>query len=414
MAIGKTRENIKVALRSIRAQMLRTILTSLIIAIGIMALVGILTAIDAIKVSLTGNFALLGANTFTIQNRGPNIRIGSGGEKPRNYPKITYYEALRFKDRLDDPRALPSVSFQASGIAEVKYQNRVTNPNISVMAVDENYLQTGGYKMEVGRNFSSSEVEEARPVALIGPELKEKLFADEEALGALVRLAGQRYRVVGVLKSKGNSFGFGGDKSIWIPITQARKTYPVSNRSFAINVMASSGDHLESAISQSTALMRAVRKLKPKEEDNFVIVKSDSLSQTLIENLSKVTAAAVLIAAITLLGAAIALMNIMLVSVTERTREIGVRKAIGAKASTIRNQFLTEAIVICFLGGAGGIVLGIAIGNGTSALIGGQFIIPWLWMLVSALLCLIVGLVSGFYPAYKASKLDPIEALRYE
>jgi len=181
-----------------------------------------------------------------------------------------------------------------------------------------------------------------------------------------------------------------------------------------VNVMALEGISLNEAVDEATAKMRAVRKLKPREEDNFNIIKSDSLSESLIDNLSYVSMAAVIIAAITLLGAAIALMNIMLVSVTERTREIGVRKAIGAKSNAILSQFLTEAIAICFLGGIGGIVFGIIIGNITSTLVGGPFILPWTWMSLSAVLCIFVGLLSGFYPALKASRLDPIESLRYE
>ncbi len=408
-------QNIKIALQSIRSQLLRTILTSLIIAIGIMALVGILTAIDSIKETLTGNFALLGANTYAIRNRGPNIRIGNSGKRPKSFEKITYYQAMRFKEKMEAQQAdVVSVSYQATGIAEAKFQNKTTNPNIKVMAVDENYQTTGGYELDAGRNFSKVEIENAASVALIGQDVAELLFKEEEPLGKIIQVRSKRYRVIGVLASKGSSFGFGGDNIIWVPIQNARQSFGAANTSFTINIMALSAESLDGSIYESTALMRAIRKLKPQQEDNFAITKSDNLSQTLIENISKVTGAAVVIAGVTLLGAAIALMNIMLVSVTERTREIGIRKAIGAKSTTIRNQFLTEAIVICLLGGALGVVLGIGIGNLTSVLVGGSFIIPWLWMLVSALICIAVGLISGFYPAYKASSLDPIESLRYE
>ena len=216
------------------------------------------------------------------------------------------------------------------------------------------------------------------------------------------------------MAAKGNSFGFGGDKSILIPITKARTKYATANRSFAVNVMSMESTQLDAVVDEATATMRAVRKLNPKEETNFNIIRSDSLSENLIDNLQYVSLAAIIIAAITLLGAAIALMNIMLVSVTERTREIGVRKAIGAKSKAILSQFLTEAVAICLLGGIAGIIFGILIGNGTSLLIGGPFIVPWSWMSLSAVLCFVVGLVSGFYPALKASRLDPIESLRYE
>jgi putative ABC transport system permease protein len=409
------KQNISIALLSIRSQLLRTILTSLIIAIGIMALVGILTAIDAIKETLAGNFALLGANTFTIRNEGPNIRIGNEGKRPKRYENISYYEALRFKEKMEQqPAGVTSISYQTTGVGQAQYKNVTTNPNIQVMAVDENYQLTGGYELEKGRNFTRYEIDNAASVALVGQDIVERLFKNEEPLGKIIQVRSKRYRIVGVLASKGSSFGFGGDNVIWIPITNARQSFGAANRSFTISVMASSAQSLEANIFEATAMMRAVRKLKPQKEDNFNITKSDNLSQTLIENISKVTGAAVIIAAVTLLGAAIALMNIMLVSVTERTREIGIRKAIGAKSATIRNQFLTEAIVICLLGGAVGVILGIVIGNVTANLVGGSFIIPWLWMLVSALLCIVVGLISGFYPAYKASALDPIDSLRYE
>lgn len=407
-------EYLKIALQSIKTQLLRTILTSLIIAIGITALVGILTAIDAIKLSLTGQFALLGANTFTIQNRGPNIRIGRQGSKPKNYPNITYYEALNFKDKMPIDEARTSVSFMATGVAEVKYENLATNPNIAVMAVDENYLLTGGYELAEGRNFTQNDIVNADATVLIGQEIVKTLFPKENAVGKVIQFAGNRFRVIGILAEKGNSFGFGGDKSVLIPITKARSLYATGGRSFAVNVMANESLNLEEVVSEATATMRAVRKLNPKSEDNFAIIRSDNLSESLIDNLKYVSLAAIVIAAVTLLGAAIALMNIMLVSVTERTREIGIRKAIGAQSKAILSQFLTEAIVICLIGGFGGIVFGIAIGNGVSMIIGGSFIIPWAWMLLSAILCLAVGLLSGFYPALKASRLDPIESLRYE
>ncbi|MGZ3902924.1 MAG: ABC transporter permease [Bacteroidia bacterium] len=407
-------ENIKVAFSSIKANAMRTVLTALIIAIGIWALVGILTAIDALKFSISSNFAGMGANTFTIRNRGMNVRIGGGGKKAKIYPPITYYEAKDFKEKYKFP-ATVAVSTLATFTGKLQYQSTKSNPNIQVFGVDENYLITSGYEIDKGRNFSSFEVMNGVPSVLIGSEVYKTVLKNEKyPVGKEIRIGSAKYTIVGVLKTKGTGMGFGGDKICLIPIQNARSAFPKQDATFTISVFAPTASLMDAAISEATGLFRQVRKVAVTEEDNFEITKSDSLANLLIGNIQKVTMGATLIGIITLLGAAIGLMNIMLVSVTERTREIGIRKSLGATSELIRNQFLTEAVVICLLGGFLGIILGVGLGNLMSVQLGVGFYMPWKWVIGATFLCVFVGLLSGIIPATRAAKLDPIESLRYE
>lgn len=409
------KENIRISLRAIRAQLLRTVLTALIIAIGITALVGTLTAIDSIKSSINTNFTSMGANTFTIRNREMSIHIGENGRKAKRFRSITYDEAVQFTKNYNFP-ASPSVSTRAAGASVMKYESKKTNPNIQVFGGDENYLATAGYELEKGRNFSATEVQFGNHVVILGKDVVNALFTDkEEPLDKIITIGSGKYKIVGILKSKGNSAGFGGDKLGVLPLNNVRQYFPRPDMTFTISVIVKSQQLMDLAVNEAEGVFRIIRNVHLGEENNFEIAKSDNLANMLIALTGKTTAGATFIAIITLLGAAIGLMNIMLVSVTERTREIGIRKAVGANHTTIRNQFLVEAIVICQLGGILGVMLAIIIGNLFSVMfLKGDFIMPWLWTLLGFTICMVVGLFSGLYPAIKASRLNPIDALRFE
>jgi putative ABC transport system permease protein len=408
------KENIKISLNSIRSHLLRTILTILIIAFGIMALVGILTAIDSIKASINSNFTRMGANTITIRNRTMRVHMGDNSEMPKDFRIITYEEAISFKKQFNFP-SITSISIMGTFGATVKFQSVKSNPNIGVVGVDENYMATSGYEIEKGRNFTPSEVLYGSNIAIVGSEIVSTLFKKKEnPIDQIIAIGPGKYKIIGVLKSKGTSIGFSGDKTCFLPLNNIRQYFSRADMSYGINIMLKNQSSLDNAISEATGLFRNIRKLRLGQEDNFEVAKSDNLAEMLFDNIKYVTFAATIIGLITLLGASIGLMNIMLVSVTERTREIGIRKAIGATKELIKRQFIIEAIVICQLGGMLGIILGILVGNLISLLTGGSFIIPWLWIIFGVILCFIVGLVSGIYPAIKASRLDPIEALRFE
>ncbi|MBE7179083.1 MAG: ABC transporter permease, partial [Mucilaginibacter polytrichastri] len=340
------RENMRVAMQSIKGNRLRSFLTAAIIAIGIMALVGILTAIDGIKSYTEKTFSRMGANSFTIRNRGTGIRFGGNGSAPKRYTNITFNQALRFKQRFQS-QATVSLNLFASFAAVAKYQEEKTNPNINVLGADENYLSTGGYELADGRNFSPNEVERGSAIILIGEEVRSRLFKNESPVGKLLNVGGNKFQVIGVLKSKGSSAGFGGDKMCIIPIFKAKQIVTNPNPSYTISVMVNNPVAFEPMIGEATSAFRNIRGLPLAREDNFEITRSDSIKQQLAQQMGFMTAAGIVIGLITLIGASIGLMNIMLVSVTERTREIGVRKAIGATPKIIRRQFLTEALMIC-------------------------------------------------------------------
>lgn len=406
-------ENVRISFQAIVASKLRTVLTIFIIAFGIMALVGILTAIDAVKSTISTSFMSMGANTFLIEGRNITL-VSTDRQRIRNYAHIDFREAIAFKNNYGFPSNV-SIYYNASGSAAVSYGSNKSNPNVTVVGADEEYILTAGYEIARGRNFTVNDLEMNRHLVIVGQEVVRSIFdSGEDPLDKIITLGNGKYRIIGVLKEKGTSFGGGGDNLCILPITNVRQYFSRPRMNFRVNVMPSSPQLLETAVSEAEGVFRQVRGLKPGDESDFRITKSDNLANMVIENLRYVTIAATLIGVITLFGAAVGLMNIMLVSVTERTREIGIRKALGAKSNYIKHQFLFEAVIIGQLGGIVGILLGILIGNLVSLVTGSPFVVPWIWIISGVVICFIVGLSSGYFPAVKASKLDPIVALRYE
>jgi len=307
-----------------------------------------------------------------------------------------------------------SVSVIASGMATVSYRSEETNPIIQLTGIDENYLNVGGYEIERGRGFSAEEVSSTRNLAIIGADVARDIFSsDTDPIGKIINVGGCKLKVIGLLKAKGASI-LTSDNVCFMPVTTARHYFSRPNMDFTITVKPYAKTDVNMLASEAEGVFRLVRGLDARDESDFNVTKSDVISELLIENMKFVTIAATIIGLITLAGAAVGLMNIMLVSVTERTREIGTRKAMGAKTSTIKNQFLYESVIIGQMGGILGIILGILIGNIISSALQSSFILPWKWIIGGVAVCFVVGVISGYFPAVKAANVDPIEALRYE
>jgi len=408
-------EALSMAVQALKAQRLRAILTAVIIAIGIMALVGMLTATSVMESSISGQFTSMGANTFSIQQGGMDIQIGRKGIKQKDQPQIPLRTAVKLREEMTHKGYVTSVSDDVLGTAVISFEGVETNPNVRVMAADENYPTVNDVQIIEGRYFSQIELNEARAVALIAPDVVAKLFPNGGALGKRIRISGNKlYTIIGITAPKGNSGFMASDNIVYLPLMTGHQDFGGSSSSYVTSIMAPDAQSIDAAIDEATASMRAIRKLRPGEENNFNIRRSDSLATMLVESLSSVSMGAALIGFITLLGASVALMNIMLVSVTERTREIGTRKALGANQRIIVLQFLSEAVLVSLIGGLMGTILGLAVGNGMALIIDSPAVFPLKWMILALIVSVLVGIVSGWYPARQAARLDPIEALRYE
>lgn len=406
-------ENIRQALGSIRSNLLRTALTMLIIAFGITAMVGVLTSIDGIKYWMRSSFSTLGANTFIMQSEVSPLRIG--GRRDRVvYRPISYHEANTFKQQVEG-QFMVNIRGNFSSTANARYRGHTTENNVIVRGTDENFLQVESFTLASGRAITASDVLENRKVCVIGHKIRNELFpGGQDPLGLTVNLGHHQYTVVGVMEEKGTSFGSPGDRIVAIPVTTGLNIYGGNDHEVSVQVFVPRTEMMPIAIANAEAEFRVIRRVPVGEGSNFGVVVSDSFVSTLMENLALLTVSATVISLITLFGASIGLMNIMLVSVTERTREIGVRKSLGATKRQVQMQFLTEAITITQLGGLLGILLGVGIGSLVGLAIGAPFFIPWEWVGLGIAVCLVVGVLAGWYPARKASKLDPIDALRYE
>ncbi|MDE3237110.1 MAG: ABC transporter permease [Bacteroidota bacterium] len=419
-------DSLSLAFRTVRSNKLRTGITVAIIAFGIMALIGIITAIQAMNQSLKESFSSMGANAFNIRYKESNIHFGGRRnanlirkgrrEKKSNLDKyIRKEDAEYFIRTFNFPGATVSAYLRGPGNVECQYEGLKTNPVVTVWGGDENYLPVNGFTIDEGRNLNKLDVQSGRSVCIIGSNVAARLFGDhpEKCIDKIIRVSGMPYRVIGLLKSKGSS-GLMRQDDIVITSYNSSRRLPNGTSSFYIGVMVNSVTELDEAIGEATATFRAVRKLEPTEADNFYVEKSDKFAEMFISFLSSITGSAGAIGLITLIGAAIGLMNIMLVAVNERTKEVGLIKAIGGKSRNVRQQFLFESMIISLMGAIFGIILGVLVGNIFAIFLKTGFIVPWAWVITGIVICSIVGLAAGIYPAIKASRLNPIAALRYE
>ena len=407
------RVNVQIALKSIKTQLLRTILTVVIIGIGIWSLVGILSAVEAMEKSISGSFTSMGSNTFNIQRNNFNIQR-RGGERKKVNPIISYQNIREFLAIYEYPTTQTSLSFIGTRAAEVKFESEKTDPEVQVYGINEFYLENTGTEIDNGRNFTIFDIQNNNKVCIIGSDFLKSLFLNDNPIGKTISIRGVKFKVVGVLESKGSTFGNNQDLRILIPIQVARGIFTEPNIDYTISIMVKEKELLNAAQDEAIITFRNIRRLSPIEKDNFGIERSDDLINRIASITGYLEIAAWIISIITILGSSIALMNIMLVSVTERTREIGVRKALGAKNTTISTQFFIETIVIGQIGSVLGIILGILTGLAFSSFFESEFSLPWIPMIWATIITFVVAIIAGFYPAMKASKLDPIESLRYE
>ncbi|MGB2959245.1 MAG: ABC transporter permease [Bacteroidota bacterium] len=407
---ANVRESVGMALAAIRANKLRSILTLLGIVVGVFSIISVMTAVGVLRNSIEEGLSQLGVNTFQVQKY-PNFR--SGNMRIRNRRDITYDQALRVHER--------ATLAEAVGIEAWRYGRlfvwgrEKTNPNVALAGENIEGLYTNDWQVEVGRGLTTADIELARPVMILGIAVREKLFPTYiDPVGQTIRVDGSLYEVIGVFKLKGGALGGGRDNFAVIPITAWFNKYGKARTSLHIMVKALNRDVFDDAIEQVRFILRTARHVSPGQDDDFFYYSNDSVVNQFNEFTLYLRLGVLLVSSIALLAAGVGIMNIMLVSVTERTREIGIRKAIGAQKKDILAQFMVEAIILCQIGGLIGVVFGVIGGNVVGILLEVPAIIPWDWAAIGIGVCSLVGFVFGVYPAWKAAMLDPIESLRYE
>ncbi|MFA7360946.1 MAG: ABC transporter permease [Candidatus Kapaibacterium sp.] len=405
-------EIVRLSVDTIRSNKLRTSLTLAGIAIGVFSIIAIMTLLDALQSGIDSGLSQLGTNTFQIQ-KFPAVMGGPPSRKIRNRPDIVYEQGEKL---IDKATLYKYISLEYwKGAKTFKYGQNSTNPNMQLGGVNMDFLPCNDYSVKEGRFFTQPELNSASSVAVIGMEVVDKLFPKETPIGKKIILDKNEFMVIGILEPKGESFGQSRDNIALIPITRALQIYRGDeNQSINIAVQAPSREQYDETVEHISGIMRIIRKVKPGEDNNFEIYSNESLIAQVSSFTKYFKYGAGFISFIALLAAGIGIMNIMLVSVTERTKEIGIRKSIGAKQKNILYQFLFEAVILSLLGGIAGIILGILSGNLLAIYLSSPVVIPVDWIIIGLVICTLVGLIFGVYPAYKAAKLNPIDALRYE
>ncbi len=405
-------ESVRMAVQSIGGNKLRAGLTLLSIAIGVFAIVGVAAAVGALEAKVDDQLSAFGRNSFIIQ-KDPGVEFGNSRRRYRERKDITLRQALEFKRRLTSAENIGLINQIIGGIA--KYEGIATDPSVDIYGGDEAFIVNADYAMAQGRNLTAQDVQLRSDVAVIGAEIAGKLFGNRSPLGKAFSVNSHRYTVIGVLAAKGAVFGQSQDEVVLVPITSAAKYFfDEWTTSTSINVRARSVADLDETMGQGIGILRAIRGVEIGEENDFEVLTNESISETFGGFTQYISIFGLVCGGIALVAAGVGIMNIMLVSVKERTREIGVRKAVGATSGDILGQFIIEAVTLCQLGALIGIGIGLFGGLAMGALLQVTPPVPWDWVGISIGSCTAIGLLFGIYPAWRASRLDPIEALRYE